>query len=219
PSATRYSFNFRPEESSVNRRGLFSTKILSAVVGVIAAGFWRASYKEIAVVAINAPANATERKRRKFELLIQIGPFGARLAVLGCRSRRSGNEWSTFHRCDRSKRDIGHLTGQTLERKILDRKSTRLNSSHGSISYAVYCYGHHRNLHPFPTRRSSDLNATERKRRKFELLIQIGPFGARLAVLGCRSRRSGNEWSTFHRCDRSKRDIGHLTGQTLERKI
>src|SRR5690348_8607645 len=38
-----------------------------------------------------------------------------------------------------------------------DRKSTRLNSSHPSISYAVFCYGHHRDLHSFPTRRSSDL--------------------------------------------------------------
>src|SRR5215204_235317 len=34
----------------------------------------------------------------------------------------------------------------------LDRKSTRLNSSHTVISYAVYLY-----LHSFPTRRSSDL--------------------------------------------------------------
>src|SRR5690554_5191801 len=56
-----------------------------------------------------------------------------------------------------------------------DRKSTRLNSSHVRISYAVFClkkknthyltshsfyfslYGHHRHLHSFPTRRSSDL--------------------------------------------------------------
>src|SRR5438132_963025 len=38
-----------------------------------------------------------------------------------------------------------------------DRKSTRLNSSHTVISYAVFCYRHHRDLHSFPTRRSSDL--------------------------------------------------------------
>src|SRR5687768_8776482 len=38
-----------------------------------------------------------------------------------------------------------------------DRKSTRLNSSHGYISYAVFCYHHHPHLHSFPTRRSSDL--------------------------------------------------------------
>src|SRR5207245_2272563 len=39
----------------------------------------------------------------------------------------------------------------------IDRKSTRLNSSHGSISYAVFCSPPLRHLHPFPTRRSSDL--------------------------------------------------------------
>src|ERR1035438_3071990 len=39
-----------------------------------------------------------------------------------------------------------------------DRKSTRLNSSHLGISYAVFCYGAHRDLHSFPTRRSSDLD-------------------------------------------------------------
>src|SRR5438874_1322228 len=36
--------------------------------------------------------------------------------------------------------------------RIVDRKSTRLNSSHVEISYAVHPY-----LHSFPTRRSSDL--------------------------------------------------------------
>src|SRR5688572_8618378 len=42
----------------------------------------------------------------------------------------------------------------------LDRKSTRLNSSHSQISYAVFCLKHyvdHLDLHSFPTRRSSDL--------------------------------------------------------------
>src|SRR5690606_19137144 len=43
---------------------------------------------------------------------------------------------------------------------LLDRKSTRLNSSHVKISYAVFCYGHPRALPSFPTRRSSDLVAT-----------------------------------------------------------
>src|SRR5699024_3905600 len=41
---------------------------------------------------------------------------------------------------------------------ILDRKSTRLNSSHVSISYAVFCYSLTiREIRRFPTRRSSDL--------------------------------------------------------------
>src|SRR5690348_42417 len=40
----------------------------------------------------------------------------------------------------------------------LDRKSTRLNSSHPSISYAVFClHADPRHLPSFPTRRSSDL--------------------------------------------------------------
>src|SRR5207253_2367025 len=38
-----------------------------------------------------------------------------------------------------------------------DRKSTRLNSSHVAISYAVFCSLHTPPLHSFPTRRSSDL--------------------------------------------------------------
>src|SRR6266576_871621 len=38
-----------------------------------------------------------------------------------------------------------------------DRKCTRLNSSHVESSYAVFCSGDHRDLHSFPTRRSSDL--------------------------------------------------------------
>src|SRR5437867_3682015 len=39
----------------------------------------------------------------------------------------------------------------------LDRKSTRLNSSHRTISYAVFCFRDHLHPHSFPTRRSSDL--------------------------------------------------------------
>src|SRR5688500_13534224 len=40
---------------------------------------------------------------------------------------------------------------------LRDRKSTRLNSSHLVISYAVFCSIDLRPLHSFPTRRSSDL--------------------------------------------------------------
>src|SRR5438477_222096 len=42
-------------------------------------------------------------------------------------------------------------------RRRPDRKSTRLNSSHMSISYAVFCFRTPPHLHSFPTRRSSDL--------------------------------------------------------------
>src|SRR5437867_3723379 len=44
-----------------------------------------------------------------------------------------------------------------------DRKSTRLNSSHRTISYAVFCFFHPRELHSFPTRRSSDLQGPRRR--------------------------------------------------------
>src|ERR1035438_3024121 len=43
----------------------------------------------------------------------------------------------------------------------IDRKSTRLNSSHLGISYAVFCFAVHRYLLSSPTRRSSDLYVTE----------------------------------------------------------
>src|SRR5690348_3440842 len=74
-----------------------------------------------------------------------------------------------------------------------DRKSTRLNSSHPSISYAVFClkkkkldgttrvgkpllcfYGcrPHQHLHSFPTRRSSDLSGTPRRSRSPRRLLR-----------------------------------------------
>src|SRR5439155_25280843 len=34
---------------------------------------------------------------------------------------------------------IGHLAGETDQVEFIDRKSTRLNSSHVAISYAVFC--------------------------------------------------------------------------------
>src|ERR1035441_5937685 len=49
------------------------------------------------------------------------------------------------------------------KRQLLDRKSTRLNSSHLGISYAVFCFGAQRDLLSFPTRRSSDLGRPDRR--------------------------------------------------------
>src|SRR5437762_681088 len=51
---------------------------------------------------------------------------------------------------------------QVRENLEADRKSTRLNSSHRCISYAVFCYCPHRDLPSFPTRRSSDLRQVRR---------------------------------------------------------
>src|SRR5271169_252652 len=42
-------------------------------------------------------------------------------------------QFSCFGRCS------GHTSAQPVHASSEDRKSTRLNSSHGSISYAVFC--------------------------------------------------------------------------------
>src|SRR5689334_24819769 len=44
------------------------------------------------------------------------------------------------HRAERRLRAARHVAGrEQLAALLLDRKSTRLNSSHSSISYAVFC--------------------------------------------------------------------------------
>src|SRR3989337_3386357 len=48
---------------------------------------------------------------------------------------------------------LGHLIVEDPE--LLDRKSTRLNSSHGSISYAVLCLNQNRTRRYSPHRRTS----------------------------------------------------------------
>src|SRR5439155_1293185 len=56
---------------------------------------------------------------------------------------------------DRRRTGTSHFVSQRR-----DRKSTRLNSSHVAISYAVFCYPLPNILPSFPTRRSSDLHRT-----------------------------------------------------------
>src|SRR5687768_7400737 len=68
-----------------------------------------------------------------------------------------------------------------------DRKSTRLNSSHGYISYAVFClYRHLRDLHSFPTRRSSDLRG--RTGRRADSRAAGTAVGAHDRVIACVGR-------------------------------
>src|SRR6266700_19764 len=71
--------------------------------------------------------------------------FRSRRQQVGIAERINGNSPNISGRC------------QVGESCRPDRKSTRLNSSHVKSSYAVFCYGDHRDLHSFPTRRSSDL--------------------------------------------------------------
>src|SRR5258707_11801161 len=46
---------------------------------------------------------------------------------------------SRLQRHCRGQGESGNLAGQFSSGKLTDRKSTRLNSSHANISYAVFC--------------------------------------------------------------------------------
>src|SRR5207244_2871388 len=65
------------------------------------------------------------------------------------RPRVSGKAWDNQVVADVT---LAHALPETR-----DRKSTRLNSSHQIISYAVFCFARHPTPPSFPTRRSSDL--------------------------------------------------------------
>src|SRR5262245_31177466 len=80
---------------------------------------------------------------------------------------------------------------------VQDRKSTRLNSSHLGISYAVFCFASARDLPSFPTRRSSDLLAPRHAGSPRLLLpapaVERGPLrpaiDAETVLLNRRARR------------------------------
>src|SRR5256885_16637172 len=55
------------------------------------------------------------------------------------RSRRGGSRQSSARRINRKRRRPGAATRSIAVGANLDRKSTRLNSSHLVISYAVFC--------------------------------------------------------------------------------
>src|SRR3712207_8865428 len=50
------------------------------------------------------------------------------------------------HEESREKTDVGRLLHQREEQGNEDRKSTRLNSSHANISYAVFCLKKKKNI-------------------------------------------------------------------------
>src|SRR5438034_1952966 len=62
-------------------------------------------------------------------------------AFPGCRRFERARIWPRASWLPREKRDCPsqQATFSSLRRKLLDRKSTRLNSSHTVISYAVFC--------------------------------------------------------------------------------
>src|SRR5690625_693653 len=105
------------------------------------------------------------RKRRKTNDVFQI-------AIVGY---TNAGKSTLFNRLTNSNSLEENQLFATLDPLTRDRKSTRLNSSHVAISYAVFClkkkttytrsylflrHCHTRDLHSFPTRRSSDLTST-----------------------------------------------------------
>src|SRR5256885_8649600 len=66
-------------------------------------------------------------------------PNPAPVAPLALRNARPQNDWPQNHRAKaaRQRRRIASAAGVVAKSK--DRKSTRLNSSHLVISYAVFC--------------------------------------------------------------------------------
>src|SRR2546429_1093812 len=53
--------------------------------------------------------------------------------------RNAGNQWEIDRSAQRSGRLWMGIEGNQEQDDAIDRKSTRLNSSHGYISYAVFC--------------------------------------------------------------------------------
>src|SRR5207249_10607722 len=77
-------------------------------------------------------------RRRSSTLPKAVKPFAAAVAERHCadlgRRSRTMLRWR-----QRSDRCLAAGVSPAVEPGILDRKSTRLNSSHVSISYAVFC--------------------------------------------------------------------------------
>src|SRR5438034_931800 len=121
-------------------------------------------------------------------IVVHLGRLGHRVLVLA----------DDVSLITRSRVDVAlssaelHALPEHAEEHTLDRKSTRLNSSHTVISYAVFCsVGAHRDLHSFPTRRSSDLlrrAGLERGRHLPRHRRPPGPAGASRAG-PCRRRQ------------------------------
>src|SRR2546429_6099497 len=85
-------------------------------------------------------------------------PRGFQLFVQG-RRRKRGHQakdrqprrpTANFLQCS-----LGH------SRRVIDRKSTRLNSSHGYISYAVFCLKKKKNTYRYTDRRASPVEVRQ----------------------------------------------------------
>src|SRR2546430_10250082 len=67
--------------------------------------------------------------------LHQVGGWAVELAA----DAVVEGELAAAHRVDHDARRVGRVPHLELQLEVQDRKSTRLNSSHSQISYAVFC--------------------------------------------------------------------------------
>src|SRR2546422_2724519 len=110
-------------EVVVDRRRLVESALAEFALDVVLLG--------VAVAAVTVDARVAGLPRRLgAEVLRHVGLAPARLARVEERRRL------VTHELRRVGRDVLARDG---ELHALDRKSTRLNSSHGYISYAVFC--------------------------------------------------------------------------------
>src|SRR5205809_1612244 len=65
-------------------------------------------------------------------------PISAR-GIAEARADQAGPDRDALKMVDVEDMPIAYLPGNALRVRVRDRKSTRLNSSHGYISYAVFC--------------------------------------------------------------------------------
>src|SRR5205809_5829800 len=77
-------------------------------------------------------------KNRLDEVKFRCFPVKRTLRRQECSPRRSGGERTVYLSCS-TKRFPPSCCFASRRQRSKDRKSTRLNSSHGYISYAVFC--------------------------------------------------------------------------------
>src|SRR2546427_8693914 len=98
----------------------------------------RASYPEDSFEFLSFTFRPRRARNRRGEYFVSFSPAISPRAAKRIRQemRRS---WCLPRRTDKDLTDLAHMFNPVIRGWIGDRKSTRLNSSHSQISYAVFC--------------------------------------------------------------------------------
>src|SRR2546427_412735 len=87
----------------------------------------------------NLPFSATEEQLNEWFSQVGVTPSGVNLIRDRFTGQSRGFAFVEVTNDEDADRAINSLNGQNFGGRNLDRKSTRLNSSHSQISYAVFC--------------------------------------------------------------------------------